>query len=167
MLIDHEIWQLSAFVRTLGKSAQDEPVTGNRAQGEQLVRTKGNCLQCHTVGREGGIMGPQLTDVGARRSAPFLRKTLLDPAATLPFEFVYMDLVTKDKKRISGVRLSEDTYSIQVRDLSGKLHSYYKTELTEIHRDHKRTPMPSYRSTFSDSETNDVIAYLLSLRGLQ
>jgi mono/diheme cytochrome c family protein len=29
-----------------------------------------------------------------------------------------------------------------------------------------RTPMPSYQGTFSDSEMSDVIAYLLSLRGL-
>ena len=165
-LIDHEIWQVAAYVRTLGRAAQDEPVTGDRARGEQLFRKKGNCLQCHTVGGEGGIMGPRLTDVGNRRSATFLRQTLLDPTATVPFEFVFLELVTKNKKRISGIRLSEDTYSIQVRDLSNNLHSYYKTELAEIRKDPKRTPMPSYRGTFSDSETGDVVAYLLSLRGM-
>ena len=40
------------------------------------------------------------------------------------------------------------------------------TELAEIRKDPKRTPMPSYRGTFSDSETGDVVAYLLSLRGM-
>ena len=86
-MIDHEVWQVAAFVRTLGRAAQDEPVTGDRARGEQLVRTKGNCLQCHTVGREGGRMGPPLTDVGYRRNAAFLRQTLLDPKATIPRGF--------------------------------------------------------------------------------
>src|SRR5262245_8428291 len=97
-MIDHEIWQVAAYVRTLGRASREEPVTGDRRRGEQLVRTKGNCLQCHTVGREGGIMGPPLTDVGYRRNATFLRQTLLDPAATAPFEFVYLELVTKNKK---------------------------------------------------------------------
>jgi putative heme-binding domain-containing protein len=165
-MTDHEIWQVAAYVRSLGRSAKQEAVTGDRSRGEQLFRGKGNCLQCHTVGREGGSMGPQLTDVGDRRSAAFLRQTLLEPAATVPTGFAYVDLVTKGKKRVSGIRLGEDTYSIQVRDLSGNLHSYFKGELAEIHKDTKRTPMPSYGTIFSDSETNDVIAYLLSLRGL-
>src|SRR5690242_10391026 len=60
-MIDHEVWQVAAFVRTLGKAVQDEPVTGDRARGEQLARGKGKCLQCHTVGREGGRMAPPLT----------------------------------------------------------------------------------------------------------
>jgi putative heme-binding domain-containing protein len=166
ILIDHEVWQVAAFVRSLGRTAQDELVTGNRSHGEQLVRTKGSCLQCHTVGHAGGNMGPPLTDIGSRRSATYIRKTLLDPAATLPYDFVYLDVVTRNKTRISGIRLSEDTYSIQLRDLSNNLHSFFKSELAEIHRDNKRTPMPSYRSAFSDSDMNDVIAYLLSLRGL-
>jgi cytochrome c oxidase cbb3-type subunit 3 len=165
-MIDHEIWQVAAFVRTLGRVAQEEPVTGDRTRGAELVRSKGNCLQCHTVGREGGRMAPPLTDVGYRRSAAFLRQTLLDPKATIPEDFVYVELVTKGKKRISGIRINEDTYSIQVRDLSDRLHSFYKSELAEVQRDRKRTPMPSYQGKFSDSEMGDVVAYLLSLRGL-
>jgi cytochrome c oxidase cbb3-type subunit III len=165
-MIDHEVWQVAAFVRTLGRAAQDEPVTGDRGRGEQLVRAKGNCLHCHTVGREGGRMAPPLTDVGYRRSASFLRQTLLDPASTIPFDFLYVELVARNNKKVTGIRLSEDTYSIQVRDLSDNLHSYYKNELADIRRDRRHTPMPSYRGTFSDSEIGDVVAYLLSLRGL-
>lgn len=165
-MIEHEIWQVAAFVRTLGRTAPDEPVTGDRARGEQLVRGRGNCMQCHTVGREGGRMAPALTDVGNRRNATFLRKTLLDPKATIPQDFRYVELVTKSKKRVSGIRINEDTYSIQVRDLTDHLHSYYKNELAELRIDNSRTPMPSYQGTFSDSEMGDVIAYLLSLRGL-
>jgi cytochrome c oxidase cbb3-type subunit 3 len=165
-MIDHEIWMVSAFVRTLGRAAQDEPAAGDRARGEQLVRGKGNCVQCHTVGREGGRMGPSLTDVGNRRNSSFLRKTLLDPKATIPTDFAYVELVTKDKKRVSGIRINEDTYSIQVRDLTDHLHSFYKSELTDLRIDHGRTPMPSYQGTFSESEMGDVVAYLLSLRGL-
>jgi cytochrome c oxidase cbb3-type subunit III len=165
-MIDHEIWQVAAFVRTLGRVAQEEPVTGDRNRGEQLVRSKGNCLQCHTIGREGGRMAPPLTDVGYRRSAAFLRQTLLDPKATIPEDFLYVELVTKGKKHISGIRINEDTYSIQVRDLSDGLHSFYKSELADVQRDRKRTPMPSYQGKFSDSEMGDVVAYLLTVRGL-
>jgi len=112
-------------------------------------------------------MGPSLTEVGLRRDAAYLRKTLLDPQSTIPEHYVYMELVTRDKKKISGIRLDEDTYSIQVRDLSNRLHSLWKSELAEVHRDSTHTPMPSFRGTFSAAELDDVVAYLVSLRGPQ
>ena len=166
-MIDHEVWQVAAFVRTLGRNATEEQVPGDRARGEQLVRTKGNCLHCHTIGREGGRMGPVLTDVGYRRTSEHLRRTLVDPKSTIPEGFVFVELTTKAKKRVSGIRLYEDTYTIQVRDLSDGLHSFFKSELAALNKDTARTPMPSFKATFSDSEMQDVIAYLVSLRGLQ
>jgi hypothetical protein len=48
-MIDHEVSQVAAFVRTFGRGAQ-ESVPGDPARGEQLFRSKGNCLQCPTVG---------------------------------------------------------------------------------------------------------------------
>jgi putative heme-binding domain-containing protein len=166
-MIDHEVWQVAAFVRTLGRAAGEEPVAGDRTHGEQLVRTKGNCMQCHTIGSEGGTMGPPLTEIGERRSAAFLRKTLLDPQSTIPEDYMFLELVTKDKKKMSGIRLAEDTYTVQVHDLSGRLHSFWKSELAEIHRDRAHTPMPGFRSVYSDAELDDVVAYLVSLRGAQ
>ena len=164
---DHEAWQVAAFVRTLGRNTVEEQVPGDPARGEQLVRRKGNCMQCHTIGREGGRMGPPLTDIGLRRSSDHLRKTLLDPKSTLPEGFAYVELTTKTKKRIAGLRVDEDTYTIQVRDLSDGLHSFWKSELASLQKDPKRTPMPSFKDTFSESEMQDVIAYLVSLRGLK
>jgi cytochrome c oxidase cbb3-type subunit III len=166
-MIDHEVWQVAAFVRTLGRGAVEEHVSGDRVRGEQLVRTKGNCLQCHTIGREGGRMGPVLTEVGYRRNSEHLRKTLLDPKSTIPEGFAYVELTTKTKRRIAGIRVDEDTYTIQLRDLSDGLHSFFKSELASLQKDPTRTPMPSFKSTFSDSEMLDVIAYLVSLRGLK
>jgi putative heme-binding domain-containing protein len=163
----HETWQVAAFVRTLGRAAVDEPVSGDRFRGEQLFRGKGNCMTCHTVGREGGRTGPVLSDVGYRRSAGYLRKTLLDPQSTLPEGFLYVELATKAGKRISGVRINEDTYSIQVRDLSDQMHSFWKTELAQLRKLPNRTPMPSYKDTLAGAELEDLIAYLTSLRGAQ
>src|SRR5689334_10923212 len=36
-MIEHEIWQVAAFVRTLGRQAVEEQVPGDRARGEQLA----------------------------------------------------------------------------------------------------------------------------------
>jgi cytochrome c1 len=76
-------------------------------------------------------------------------------------------VVTKDGSRITGVRLNEDTFTIQVLDLSGGLHSFFKADLKDLQRDTGKSPMPSFRETLSASEVDDLVAYLYSLRGKQ
>ncbi len=163
VLNEHEIWQVAAYVRSLGRVAA-EYVTGDARTGGSLFRTQG-CVGCHQVGAEGGRMGPALTDVGSRRGAAFLRAKIVEPAASVPEEFLQVQIVTRDGKRITGIRVNEDTYSVQVRDLSDQLLSFWKDELSSLERLPGRSPMPSYRSRFSDRQVDDVVAYLVSLRG--
>jgi len=161
-----ETWQLAAYVRTLGRAPR-EIVPGDARRGEELYRTKGNCVQCHMIRGQGGILGPELTDIGARRSAAHLRAAVLDPAASIPEGFLQVRVVTKDGRGITGVRLNEDIFTIQIRDLNGNLHSFVKSNLAELQRDYGKTPMPGFRGTLLAAETDDLIAYLVSLRGNQ
>ena len=73
-------------------------------------------------------------------------------------------VVTKDGTIISGRRLNEDTYSLQIIDDRERLRSLVKVDLRE-YTISKTSPMPSYKSTLSDEEMADVLAYLLTLKG--
>ena len=162
---EHELWQTAAFVRTLGRTAVEEQLSGNAARGRELFDGKGKCGGCHMVEGEGGRLGPVLTEVGARRTAKYLRAKLTDPSSALPESFMQVEALTQTGRRISGIRLNEDTFSLQVMDLSGEPHSFWKSDLTELRKDRTRSPMPSYRAAFSTGELEDVVAYLVSLRG--
>ncbi len=164
VLIAREVWQVAAFVRSLGRTAE-ETVSGDRARGADLYRTKGKCAQCHVIAGQGGGLGPELTEIGARRSARFLRAKLEQPEAQLPDGFVQVRVVAKDGRRLTGVRLNEDTFTVQMRDLNDRLHSFLKQDLKEFHKDWGRSPMPEYRTAFSATEMDDLVAYLASLRG--
>jgi cytochrome c oxidase cbb3-type subunit III len=169
--------QLVAYVRNLGRAeAVESP--GNWQRGENLFWSKSNCGTCHTVGPRGQRLGPDLTEIGVRRGPAHLRTSLLDPEAEIPDNFsVYrrvilmpdnflqVRVVTWDGKRLAGVRLNEDLLSIQLRDYSGGLHSFLKRELRELHKDWGKSPMPSYRNTLTEAELEDLVAYLVSLRG--
>lgn len=160
---EHETWQVASFVRTLGRVAPEQ-VPGDPAAGAALFRARG-CLNCHTVSTEGGRMGPALTEIGERRSAAYLRGLLLDPASSLPEDFTMADLTTSSGERISGIVINEDTYSIQVRDLTDHLHSLWKQDLSAFEKHTDRTPMPSFRGRLNDRELEDLVAYLVSQRG--
>jgi putative heme-binding domain-containing protein len=159
---DHETWQVAAHVRTLGRVAPEQ-VSGDPAAGAAVFRSKG-CAGCHTVGTEGGRMGPPLTEIGERRSAAYLRGLVLDPASYLTEDFTMADLATTSGARITGIVINEDTYSIQVRDLQDRLHSFWKQDLATLEKHTDRTPMPSFRGRLSDRELEDLVAYLASLR---
>jgi cytochrome c oxidase cbb3-type subunit 3 len=165
-LTPHEIWQLVAFVRTLGRTAPQQ-INGDPARGGQLYGDKGGCPRCHTIAGRGGALGPDLGDIGARRSAAYLREALLAPEAAVPDEFLQVQIITRDGRRITGARLNEDAFSIQIRDLSNEFRSFWKTELIELKKEPGKSPMPSYSKVFTSQELDDVIAYLDLLRGGQ
>jgi mono/diheme cytochrome c family protein len=49
-------------------------------QVRQLMLTKG-CLNCHTLGKGGGAIGANLSEVGSRRTAEWLQKWIKNPRA--------------------------------------------------------------------------------------
>ena len=172
-----EIKQVAAWVRKLGQASAPAALVG-ASPGEQLYFGKGNCVQCHAIRANGGALGPDLTDIGARRNREYLRRALLEPQADIPNSFLQyrwytiipdnfllVRVVTAKGEKITGARLNEDPFSIQIRDLEGRVHSFFKSDLVELHKDWGKSIMPSYRDVLSSEEINELVTYLLTLRG--
>jgi putative heme-binding domain-containing protein len=104
-----------------------------------------------------------LTDVGARRAAAYLREALLEPAATLPDGFLLVRARVPGGREVEGLRLNEDPFSVQIRDLQDRLHSFRKDALLELTREPGRSTMPAYRGLLTDAELQDLVAYLAGL----
>jgi putative heme-binding domain-containing protein len=156
-----ETWQVVAFVRTLGQ-VKREPLPGNASRGAQVYERAG-CAACHTIRGRGGP-GPDLTEVGARSSPAYLRRSVVDPQADVPSRFKQARAVTREGRRLAGVVVNEDTFSIQFRDAGGTLHSYFKDELSELVTD-RQTTMPGFRERLEPAALDDLVAYLVSLDG--
>ena len=161
-----EIWQLAAYVRSLGR-VSPESVAGNPEHGREIYDAKGKCGQCHVLAGKGVSVGPELTDIGTRRNVAYLRTALLDPEANFPDGFLQVSVTTKDGRRLTGVRLSEDTFTLQMTDLNGRTYSFNKDELKEIRKDPGKSPMPSYKALLSSAELDDLVAWLAAQRGEQ
>src|SRR4029453_12810421 len=75
-----EVTQVAAYVRSLAK-VQQEAVPGDPAKGKALYQKRG-CAACHTVKQDGvyvgGYMGPDLSSIGLRRSASYLRESITE-----------------------------------------------------------------------------------------
>lgn len=157
------VWRLVAYVRSLAKR-DAEQLNGNAENGKALFAGKGQCVQCHAIDGQGGRMGPDLARVGRQRSLKYLRESLTDASADLTPGYNTVTVVTRDGKKIVGVQKNFDTFSAQLMDVAGNYYSFMKSDVTSITREYK-SMMPDYKSTFSESELNDVLAYLVTLRG--
>jgi len=171
-----DIELVAKYVKSLS-SRPREHLSGAPERGARIYAEKGGCAQCHMIRGQGGVFGPDLSDVGRRRSPDYLRRSLMDPSAdvpqsytpwraeiSLPENFLYVRVVTRDGQEVAGVRVNEDTFSIQIREATGAIRSFFKSDLTELHKDFGKSPMPSYAKVLTKDELDDLVAYLASLR---
>ena len=82
----------------------------------------------------------------------------------IPDNFLQVRVTTQDGRAITGARVNEDAFSIQLRDVSGRVYSFWKEELKELYKDWGKSPMPSYRDQLTPAEIDELVSYLASLR---
>ena len=159
-----EITGIIAYIRNMNSFDRGSVKAGDAGRGRTVFDSKGACARCHRVGMQGSRVAPDLSDIGAARSPASLMRSLTDPTSQMMPINRPVRIVTRDGKVINGRRLNEDTYTVQVIDDQEKLISLSKSDLREF-AILATSPMPSFKATLTPDELNDVVEYLLSLKG--
>jgi putative heme-binding domain-containing protein len=162
-LSERQLLQIVSHVRGLAGSAR-VAVSGDPAAGGKLFAGKGGCPKCHMVRGEGGSLGPDLTYIGSLRAPANLRASVLRPDEEIDSAYWAVEAVDKNGKIYSGIRLNEDSYTIQLLDVNENLHSLAKKDLQTLTIDKRKSRMPAYAGVFTASELDDLVAYLYSLQ---
>jgi putative heme-binding domain-containing protein len=159
--------QVAAYVRSLGR-LEPEEMPGDPDRGREIYQTSGGCPACHIVQGHGNGIGPELTGVGDQRGLDYLRRSLSDPAAAQPQTGGFRNYLTVRVEslqgEVEGMRINEDAFTIQVRDISGTIHSFRKDELTRFEKVFAHSLMPKYSAALSDEDVDDLVSYMMSLR---
>jgi putative heme-binding domain-containing protein len=158
-----EVAGIIAYLRNMTTFDRGSVKAGDADRGRATFAGKGNCYRCHRIGAQGARVAPDLSDVGATRSAASLLRSLVDPTSQMMPINRPVRAVTRDGRVINGRRLNEDTYTVQLIDEQERLVSLTKADLRE-YSVQTTSPMPSYRNLGPD-ELADLVAYLLSLKG--
>ncbi len=164
-LTARHIGQIAAYVQSLGRT-KGPALSGNVEHGAAVYQASG-CAACHTVDGRGGVLGPELTGIGAMRGGPYLRDAIVKPAAAHPPGYLVVRAVRADGQEVRGIRLNEDVFWLQLRDASGTVHVLEKSELSKVERQLEASLMPSYATRIAGADLDDLVAYLTSLRGVK
>jgi len=160
-----ELTAIIAYLRNMRTYDAKTSLIGDVTKGREVFEGKGQCLTCHRVNGKGPRVAPDLSDVGTLRTPDAIMRAITDPEAEIRFANRSIRAVTRDGTVITGRRLNEDTYTVQVIDDKERLVSLTKANLREYGLI-RRTGMPSYRDKLTQDEVADVLAYLLTLKGL-
>jgi putative heme-binding domain-containing protein len=172
-MTDEEIWQIITYIRSVEVKAPVVPPT-TAARGKELFFGDANCSLCHMVEGKGGRLGPDLTGVGGARSRSALIESVRDPSRRLAWgltestkefaqEYETITVVTSDGRKIKGVALNEDNFSVQIMDANERIHLLQKDGLKSFEKS-RQSMMPKYDGTLlSDKDLESIVTYLLSV----
>jgi putative heme-binding domain-containing protein len=151
-----DLRRLAAFLRTLTSPAVHAPVPGDAAKGRELFFGAAKCSGCHMIGGKGGHPGPDLSNIGAERTLPQLRESVLKPSQRIAPGFQSAVAALKNGKTIRGVAKNHSNYDAQILDNRGQLHLLSAPEIRTLELP-GQSLMPPLENP---SQANDLISFL-------
>jgi putative heme-binding domain-containing protein len=169
-LKDDQVRKLIAYIRSLarapGESTWKPYLAGDPRAGRKLFfdpQTRIQCSKCHAVGGEGGRIGPPLDRIASRRAPEYIMESILQPSKDIDPQFESVAVATTEGRVITGLRVNETNFSIQLREENSRFHSFLKRDLEEV-RTLTTSLMPdNVAELLTVKELHDLFAYLMSL----
>ena len=162
---------VAAYVRSLGQ-LPPEDMPGDPIAGEVVYNTN-NCSSCHIINGIGTGIGPELSLVGQRRNLEYLRRSVISPEADQPKTvdrfrgslnaFLTVRIVS-ELGTYEGMRVNEDAFTVQMRDIAGNYYSFEKGDLISYEKALGHSFMPGYSAALNGQQMDDVVSYLMSLK---
>jgi putative heme-binding domain-containing protein len=144
-------------------------VGGNSERGRQVFfqNQTVQCLRCHKVGPEGGIVGPDLTGIGKRQSRDYLLESILQPNAKIAAGFENVVLTLNDGSNVAGALKSETDAELAV-EMTGEdgLLTVTKVAKSAVkQRERGPSAMPEgLGDQLTPFELRDLVEYLATLK---
>jgi putative heme-binding domain-containing protein len=169
-LKEEQISKLVLFIRSLARAPGEvtwkpylkgDPVAGRKLFYDE--KGKALCAKCHTIDRQGGRIGPALDRIAGRRSAEFIMESILEPSKDIDPDFETVQVVTQKGATITGLRVNESNFNIQLREENGRFHSFLKNELDSVTVLKKSLMPENFPEVLTVKELHDLFAYLMTL----
>jgi putative heme-binding domain-containing protein len=135
---------------------------GDRARGQRLF-TEIGCAQCHRVGNEGGLAGPDLTAVGARFDRRALLESIIEPSRVIADVYRSVTISTKSGAIHDGRVVSENPRGVILASNPADPDQQERISTQEIvsRRISDVSPMPEgLLNTLNRDEILDLLAWM-------
>jgi putative heme-binding domain-containing protein len=135
-------------------------VGGDSLAGGLVFRNQGACLQCHKIGSEGGVQGPDLSIVAERLKPSELLQSVVNPGAVITEGYGLSSVMLKDGSALVGRVPKQTNALVQVITPDGKVTDLKRSEVASITP--PVSPMPPLGMTLPPRDLRNLIAFLAS-----
>jgi len=161
-LRDEQVRSVVRYLRLLEGTQQPRVLPGDANRGKQIFFGKGECSNCHSVGGEGGFLGPDLSAYGSTKTAREIREDTVKTERIVPTGYKLAVATTRDGSRLEGIVRNEDNFSVQMQTADGSFHFLQKSDLENLELLSRPLMPTNYGERLNHSELNDVVSYLMS-----
>ena len=151
--------QLAKAERVAKMLEQADPQRGLQVFSSQ----KAACTACHKAANVGGITGPHLKGIGARRSERDLIESILFPNASLVQSYETWKVLTEDGQILTGVLIEDRPDQIVLSGGVEKTFRIPRSSIEEMSRSDQSMMPTGLDKLVSDQELADLVVYLKSL----
>jgi quinoprotein glucose dehydrogenase len=132
--------------------------SGRNGRNIFMYNSTAQCVRCHTMGDEGGTVGPSLRGIGTKLSREQLLEALIDPSARLAPGFGSVKLTLKDNQEVTGILLKETAEELILKTAEAEPLEIPVSRIGK--RQNLASGMPPMRTLLSKREIRDVIEFL-------
>ena len=122
------------------------------------------CAKCHTVGGQGGNVGPDLTGIGAKYPKEELVQSVLYPSQRIFSGYEPIIVATGDGRVLTGILKSDTADAVEIQDAEAKVVRIPKEEI-EARKVSDVSIMPTgLAEGLTKQDFSDLISFLESLK---
>lgn len=137
---------------------------GDPGNGKDLFFSKATCFVCHRVRGEGGIIGTDLSTIGAIRGQRDLLEAIAFPSASFARGYEPITVTLTSGESLFGRLARETQDAIILADAQGIEHRLPRNTLRQITPSTISLMPQGLETLLTPQELSDLIAYLQSLR---
>ena len=154
-------WKLADLTEDLKRVDQHR----NFARGKELF-TKMSCAQCHQLGKEGAVFGPNLSDVVKKYKgdSKLMLQEILDPSRLVEDKYRNFSFELTEENPVSGIIVAEDQASVTIQSgpTAAQIRKLDKKSIDSRHPSSLSVMPAGLLNTLDKEQILDLLAYLLA-----
>jgi putative heme-binding domain-containing protein len=137
---------------------------GNRNNGRNTFNynSTAQCVRCHSMGGEGGSVGPNLAKIGGTLSREQILQALIEPSARLSPGYGTVSLKLKDGQEVTGTLAKENDEELVITTSDAEPLVIPVSRIAK--RENMPSSMPPMGTLLSKREIRDVVEFLANLK---